>query len=296
MKTMLSVSSVQRAGRAVDMCLALDGQTGAVASTTDHGGVRLRVATSNGGQTGAVASTTDHGGARLRVATSNGDQAGAVASTTDHGGVLQRAPMAVAERRSVVDSWRKNGAETAALRRGGDAEKQQWFVMNAYKREQQAEDSLHFARDIEYFVPKHYVMRSVNGKKVRRLERLIPNVVFVRARYERIEEFKRQNPYLRYATHRVGGATRIMKVRDKEMNDFIRVARERENDVRYFLPDEVELGRGTRVRLHGGNLDGVEGVLVKVKGIRNKQFVLSVGDLMSMMVQVEPELIEIIKD
>ena len=98
-------------------------------------------------------------------------------------------------------------------------EPQQWFVMNAYKAEQRAEDNLRMARDIEYFIPKQYVLRTYHGRKERKLVPLIPNLVFIRARYSRIEEFKRVNTYLRYCTRKIEGVNRIMKVPDKEMAD-----------------------------------------------------------------------------
>ena len=174
-------------------------------------------------------------------------------------------------------------------------EPQQWFVMNAYKTEQRAEDSLRMARDIEYFIPKHYVLRTYHGRKERKLVPLIPNLVFVRARYARIEAFKRVNPYLRYATRKVDGMSRIMKVPDKEMADFIRVSKEREEELRYFRPGEVEIPLGMRVRVHGGSLDGVEGTVVKLTGHRDKRLVLQIADLVAVTIKVDPEMLEVIK-
>lgn len=173
-------------------------------------------------------------------------------------------------------------------------EQQQWFVMNAYKAEQKAEEHLHQAGDIQYFIPKHYVLRNHNGRKERRYVPLIPNMVFVRARYARLEEFKRNHPYLRYATRKVEGTNRIMKVPDKEMEDFIRVTREREDAVRYFRPEEIDLRQGVKVRIHGGSLDGVVGTLMKVKGARSRELVLMLEDLVAMSVRVEPDFIEVL--
>ena len=156
-------------------------------------------------------------------------------------------------------------------------EPQQWFVMNAYKAEQRAEDNLRMARDIEYFIPKQYVLRTYHG------------------RYSRIEEFKRVNTYLRYCTRKIEGINRIMKVPDKEMADFIRVSKEREEELRYIRPGEEEIPAGVRVRVHGGSLDGVEGTVVKLKGFRSKRLVLQIQDLLAVSIQVEPDMLEVLK-
>ncbi len=174
-------------------------------------------------------------------------------------------------------------------------EPQQWFVMNAYKAEQRAEDNLRMARDIEYFIPKQYVLRTYHGRKERKLVPLIPNLVFIRARYSRIEEFKRVNTYLRYCTRKIEGVNRIMKVPDKEMADFIRVSKEREEELRYIRPGEEEIPAGVRVRVHGGSLDGVEGTVVKLKGFRSKRLVLQIQDLLAVSIQVEPDMLEVLK-
>lgn len=174
-------------------------------------------------------------------------------------------------------------------------EPQQWFVMNAYKAEQRAEDNLRMARDIEYFIPKQYVLRTYHGRKERKLVPLIPNLVFIRARYSRIEEFKRVNTYLRYCTRKIEGMNRIMKVPDKEMADFIRVSKEREEEIRYIRPGEEEIPAGVRVRVHGGSLDGVEGTVVKLKGFRSKRLVLQIQDLLAVSIQVEPDMLEVLK-
>ena len=103
-------------------------------------------------------------------------------------------------------------------------EKAQWFVMNAYKSEYKAEEKLSGEGGLEYFIPKRYVKRKFQGKLKRVLVPVIPNLVFVHARYDEIEEFKLSCPFLRYATRRIDGENKIMKVPDGQMNDFIKVA------------------------------------------------------------------------
>ena len=39
----------------------------------------------------------------------------------------------------------------------------QWFAMSAYKNEKKAEEMLKGKDGLEYFIPKHYAVRSIHG-------------------------------------------------------------------------------------------------------------------------------------
>lgn len=66
-----------------------------------------------------------------------------------------------------------------------------WFVMRAYKNEKTAEEKLSGRDGLEYFIPKHYVMRTYHGVKTRRLVPAIPNLIFVNATHAEITDFKK---------------------------------------------------------------------------------------------------------
>ena len=86
-------------------------------------------------------------------------------------------------------------------------------------------------------------------------------------------------------------------VRDDEMQRFIRVVENFEEEITYLSPEEVNIEKGTRVRIIGGNFDGVEGIFVKVKGKRNKRVVVMLDKLLAVvMAEVDLDLIEVIKN
>ena len=173
----------------------------------------------------------------------------------------------------------------------------QWFVMNAYKSEKKAEDALESAVGIEYFIPKRYVVRKFQGKLKRILVPVIPNLVFVKARYGEIEDFKIKCPYLHYATCKECGVNKIMKVPDAQMENFMKVAGHYEEDIIYYSPDELDFKKGMKVRVLGGAFEGVEGVLLKVKGKRKKRVVIEVKGLLALSAaEIETDLIEVLKD
>lgn len=99
-----------------------------------------------------------------------------------------------------------------------------------------------------------------------------------------------------WLTRPVLGKNRREKVvvSDRDMENFIRITEQTERAVTYFRPDELSLEKGDRIRIHGGAFDGVEGVLVKVKGKREKQLVVSIPDLAVAAVSVKPDVVEVV--
>ena len=102
---------------------------------------------------------------------------------------------------------------------------------------------------------------------------------------------------LQYLVNKVNGQSLPIIVRDSEMQQFIRVVENYEEEVNYFCPEEINISKGTRVRIIGGSFDGVEGVFMKVKGKRSKRVVVMLDKLLAVvMAEVESDLIEVIKN
>ena len=53
-------------------------------------------------------------------------------------------------------------------------------------------------------------------------------------------------------------------------------------------------GKVPRVCIHGGKLDGVKGVFMRVKGKRNRRVVVMLEGIMGISAEVHPDLIEVI--
>ena len=147
------------------------------------------------------------------------------------------------------------------------------------------------------YVPLRYRVETQRGRKVRRLVPAITELVFVRGAEEAIREAKarlRETCY--WLTRPVIGKAQREKVvvADRDMENFIRVTEQTEADILYFRPDEVSLAKGDHIRIHGGAFDGVEGVLLKVKGRREKQLVVTIPDLAVAAVTVRPDVVEVV--
>ena len=145
------------------------------------------------------------------------------------------------------------------------------------------------------YVPLRWQITEQRGVKTRRLVPAISELVFVYGRAEDISTFKIHSKETVYWMMRQEGRRREkLTISEKAMDDFIRVTEQTEHKVTYFRPDELRLNKGDRIRIHGGSFDGVEGVLLSIKGKREKQLVVSIPDLAVAAVRVKPEIIEVV--
>ena len=172
----------------------------------------------------------------------------------------------------------------------------QWFAMRAtYKRELVARDYL-AGKGIEVFVPLKKVVKEVRGIKRKLTVPAINNLVFVHARKEELQEAKYGVDYLQYLTRKFEGRSIPIIVPDRQMEQFRQVVEDDTIDKTFYAPGELDLSAGTRVRIHGGPMDGYTGVLVKVKGKRSKQFLIDVEGTISVSTQLNNfHLLEVVE-
>ena len=170
-----------------------------------------------------------------------------------------------------------------------------WYVLRAvFRSEQKVRDALRRA-GIRCYVPLCYRVDTIQGHKVRRLVPAITDLVFVHATVETISEFKLHSKDTVYwLTKPLANKHEKIVVPDKAMDDFIRITQQNEQTVTYFRPEEIQLDKGDRIRIHGGAFDGVEGVMMKVKGKRVKQLLVSIPDLAVAAVSVKPDVVEVV--
>ena len=103
------------------------------------------------------------------------------------------------------------------------------------------------------------------------------------------------SPYFQYMMDIRNGEKII--VPDEQMRRFIAVAGTYDEQIIFFSPDEVNLRKGTKVRITGGQFEGYEGVFVKVKGSRDRRVVISLQGILALaMATLSPDLIEVIEE
>ena len=125
---------------------------------------------------------------------------------------------------------------------------------------------------------KYEIVDDKKQGKVRKVVPAISNLIFVYTTRENIQSLKAGLDYLQYLTMPQGGKNIPVTVPEKQMLQFMSVCETRDNRLVYVAPGEVELAKGTPVKIVGGVFDGVEGVCVKLnKGWKKKVVVLVHG-------------------
>jgi len=175
-----------------------------------------------------------------------------------------------------------------------DNDCRKWYVMSAFRQEKKAEAAL-LAKGTKCFVPKRYVIKTVHGKKIRTLQPAISNLIFLHASWNEIIELKRSLEYLQFQTQVIQKKRHVMTVPEDDMNRFIKIAEQLEEDICYYHPDELPFAEGQPVQVIGGSFNGVEGKLVKIIGKRQKRVVLQLDNLLAVAVTVEkPEYLRLL--
>lgn len=169
-----------------------------------------------------------------------------------------------------------------------------WFVMRAYKSEKKAEEKLKGRDGLEYFIPKCYAVRVYHGVKSKRLVPVIPSLVFVHASHIQITEFKKRYNFLQFVMSKKSTGSEYLIVPDTQMESFMKVSLQYEENISYYNPEELDLRKGCRVHIHGGKFDGVTGVFMRVQGKRNRRVVVLPERVMAVAAEVHPDLIEVI--
>lgn len=179
-----------------------------------------------------------------------------------------------------------------------EPEKPSWFVLNSYTRnEHKVEDYLSQVENLQFFIPKRYALRNYYGRVKRELVPLIPGMVFVRDVYDKVQQLQKDVSFLGFATLSDGVRRMPMKVPDYQMDNFIRVVQHFEEDLTYFRPDELQLNKGSYVKIIGGKFDGAKGELLKIKGKRSKRLVVCIPQIMAVAAtHIEPEFIRVISE
>ena len=165
------------------------------------------------------------------------------------------------------------------------SETSSWFAMSAtFGRALKAKDFLE-SHSVRCFIPMKYeiVSDGKQGKK-RHLVPAISNLLFVHATRSCIQSLKSELSYLQYLTHPDGSRRVPIVVPDRQMEQFIAVCDTYNEKLTYLNPDEINLEKGTPVQIIGGAFDGVEGIFVKVAGVRNRRVAVLVPGIAAVVI------------
>ena len=147
---------------------------------------------------------------------------------------------------------------------------------------------------LEAFVPLKYEIKTIKHQKHRALVPAIPGLMFAKGTLEELKEYIKDHShypvYLRKSTF--SNKEDYLTVRTKEMEEFIAVTEDNEAHITYFRPEEINLQAGDRIRVKGGLYDGKEGIVMRIKGKRNKHLVVQIPGMLVAAIEMAPELVE----
>jgi transcription antitermination factor NusG len=146
----------------------------------------------------------------------------------------------------------------------------------------------------EVFTPTVTKVVKRKGAQVRIEAPAIHDLLFVNSERADLDPVVALISTLQYRYVRGGRYMQAMVVDDAEMERFIRAVRS-VNDPRYFAPTELTSDMvGRKVRIIGGALNGYEGSLLSIKGLRKRCLLIGLADMITAAVEVSPDLIEFI--
>ena len=147
---------------------------------------------------------------------------------------------------------------------------------------------------LEAFVPLKYHIKTIKQQKHRALVPAIPGLMFAKGTLDELKEYVEDHAnfpvYLRKSTF--SNKEDYLTVRTKEMEEFIAVTEDHEANITYFRPEEINLQAGDRIRVKGGIYDGKEGIVMRIKGKRNKHLVVQIPGMLVAAIEMVPELVE----
>ena len=145
---------------------------------------------------------------------------------------------------------------------------------------------------VESYVPMHYEL--VDVKNQRQLMRVpaIHNLIFVRSTQEALTSMKmtrQELEPLRYMMRPIDDGSRrreIIRIPDKQMEDFIRVSSAEDERVIFLNYSSYLAKPGQRVKVTQGHFAGVEGVIKRINN--NKRVVVQIDGVAAVAITYVP--------
>ena len=165
--------------------------------------------------------------------------------------------------------------------------------MNVYAlRMSLAEKALSLEDRLDYYLPKHFVLRRYATGMKRVLDPLLPSMVFARGRFSEVHRFQSIYSFIGFATLPKDGHRTPIVVPDPDMENFRIVADKCRDDLTYYSPREMKMHKGEYIRIIGGLFDGAVAKLVKVPGKRNRKLVVELPGIAEIATtSIEPQFV-----
>lgn len=144
----------------------------------------------------------------------------------------------------------------------------------------------------EVFTPMMERIVVKNGRRIRKQEPVISDLLFVYSSKSRLDMTVARIPTLQYRYYRGHTIDDPMVVREEDMRRFIEAV-SRSDTHRYYLTGEIRPEMyGKMIRVVGGTFDGLTGRLLSIRGSRKKRLIVEIPDFIVAAVEIQPEFIQ----
>ena len=177
-----------------------------------------------------------------------------------------------------------------------DAQEQFWFVIGSTNRMKELQIR-NEARNqgLEAFVPVMYAYQTIRGQKQRRLVPALSGYIFVKATTVELQDFFAKSHYILFPRKSTfTNKNDFLTVPNHDMENFIAVTECSKEQITYFKPDEIVLQTGDKIRIQGGIYDGREGIIMRIKGKRNKHLVVQIPGVIVAAVELKPDMVSLL--
>lgn len=182
--------------------------------------------------------------------------------------------------------------------------KKQWFVLRAtYGRTEKAFEYFK-AKNVETYLPMHYVIKEINGKRKLVHEPLLPNLIFAYMTREKSHEFVKKPSvtasWLKYYTDKTKevekdtGKNPPVTIPDNEMTNFIKLTSVNSEHIMVVPPKRCHFKSGDLVRVIDGPFTGVVGRVGRAAG-QQRVFVVLDGVCTVATAYIPNDFIQIIE-
>lgn len=164
--------------------------------------------------------------------------------------------------------------------------KKQWFVLRAtYGRTEKALSYLQ-AKNVETYLPMHYVVKMIKGNRKLIKEPLLPNIIFAYMTREKTHEFVKKPAltasWIKYYTDKTKpvepetGKNPPVIIPDNEMTNFIKLTSVNSEHIIVLPPKRCHFKKDDLVRIIEGPFTGVVGKVGRAAG-QQRVFVVLEG-------------------
>lgn len=172
---------------------------------------------------------------------------------------------------------------------------EKWYVLGSLKRNQELKIRDELRRDnLDCFVPLRYVIKKVKGVRQRMVVPAIPGLMFLKGTADALKEAiqcRKYGLYLRKSTF--SNKKDYLTVSNHDMQNFISFTAQAGEHISFYRPEEIQLRSGDKIRINGGLYNGLEGVIQRIKGKRNRQLIVTIPGVVFAAVALEPDVVEL---